>query len=232
MRQHQTKLKRPHKEIELTMARPIDVVRAIFFGVMLIAAVLALAACGTSTPQAPSTQHPEPTNTTQPVDDHTAANPDSSADTTTVTVERVIDGDTVAVTPTNDLAATNETGTEHSVRLLGIDAPEMDWEHHQHECGAEAATQAVEAMIAPGDTITLVYDQDADQTDRYGRSLAYVETAEGTDVALDLVSQGLVAAWYPTSAPEPSRYADYQAAQHRAEDASQGSWATCDTMGR
>lgn len=88
----------------------------------------------------------------------------------------------------------------------------------------------------PGDAdqLTLTFDAQADRTDRFGRSLAYVQVndAAGTDVALALAARGLAEAWYPRGEPEPERYAGYAGAQDVAETSSYGLYAICDSIGR
>lgn len=148
------------------------------------------------------------------------------------TVVRVIDGDTVAVQPGKSLPATGASGREHSVRVLGIDTPEMDWGNGNHECGAEAAGNQVRDLISRGDTVTLVYDEKADRFDRFDRSLAYIETGNGIDIGMNQAEQGFAAAWYPASAPEPTRYPDYVSAQRQAQAAGLGAWGECSQMGR
>lgn len=156
------------------------------------------------------------------------------------TVVRVIDGDTVALAPvlarTDDdvsLKATNAEGTEHVVRLLGIDTPEMNYSTTQEpDCGAQQATDHLETLLPEGTQVTLTYDPLADKTDRYGRSLAYLSTESGEDVALEQAMAGYAAAWYPRSEPEPENYKIYRSAQKEAELNLLGSFGTCNTIGR
>lgn len=165
-------------------------------------------------------------------EDQSPTTTETSGTSVKATVARVVDGDTVTVKTTGGLPANNASGREHSVRVLGIDAPEMDWELGNHECGAEEASERAKELIREGDAVTLVYDEGADRFDRYSRSLAYVEIASGEDLGATLVKEGLVAAWYPSSAPEPARYAGYAEAQDQAESSGLGAWAECDSMGR
>ncbi len=88
------------------------------------------------------------------------------------TVTSVTDGDTIEVAgPDGGL----------TVRLIGINTPESN------ECWADEATAALSALVA-GQPVTLV--RDSSDTDQYGRSLRYVETAEGVDVGAALVESG------------------------------------------
>lgn len=168
---------------------------------------------------------------------------EESTDTTTTTrhsepveaiIVRVIDGDTLAVEPIEGvLAATNEDGTEHAVRLLGIDAPEMNYYSDEGpECGAEAATEQLESYVHEGMKVTLTFDTEADHVDAYDRSLAYVSLGPVADIGLDQVYEGYATAWYPDSEPTPERFEGYAHAQESAEAAQHGSWANCETLAR
>lgn len=145
-----------------------------------------------------------------------------------VTVVRVIDGDTLAVEPSDTLPATNEDGTEHVVRVLGIDAPEMHYaDDTEPACGAQDATDYLDELLPAGATVTLVHDSEADEVDRYGRTLAYVELEATGDIGELLVAEGYAAAWYPQSEPEPDRFPTYQDRTTEARAAGAGSWAHC-----
>lgn len=157
-----------------------------------------------------------------------------------VQVLRVIDGDTIAVTPTSAFPATNGEGTEHSIRLLGIDTPELNAKGNKPpECGAlEALNRLVSILLVDGTGawVQVTYDDKADRYDRYGRSLAYVEIPDGatrgTDVGLTLAAEGLAEAWYPRGEPRPTRFAGYKKEQQAAEANSLGSYADCNKVGR
>lgn len=148
-------------------------------------------------------------------------------------VVRVIDGDTVVVAPVaGALEATADAPDEHVVRLLGIDAPEMNYgKDTPPECGAQASTDHLDAELPPGASVVLEYDLQADRTDRYGRSLAYV-TRGSTDVAREQVAEGYAMPWYPESEPEPARVPRYSAAADRAVAGKVGGHATCESIGR
>lgn len=149
---------------------------------------------------------------------------------------RVIDGDTIAVKPTSRLPATNEQGTEHVVRLLGIDTPEMNYTSGNPECGAKGATSNLKAVLPKDTGVTVTYDARSDHTDRYGRSLAYVgfknPETPFTDAAMAQTTLGYAEAWYPKGEPVPERFSNYQQAAETAQIEGHGSWAQCDTLGR
>ncbi len=81
----------------------------------------------------------------------------------TVTVERVIDGDTIEVDPA-------VPGTE-SVRLIGVDTPEtVDRGEPVQPYGSQAS--AFTKGQLEGKRVTLIFDRE--RTDRFDRALAYV----------------------------------------------------------
>lgn len=166
------------------------------------------------------------------IDSAGGAHDSSAGGPYTAQVIRVVDGDTIAVEPTADLPATNESGTEHVVRLLSIDTPEMNKTGElDPECGAQAATDHL-ASLVDGATVTLTFDPRSDHTDRYGRSLVYVELDDGADVALEMLEAGYAEAWYPQGEPEPERFVSYLATQGLAQTHGAGAYATCDSIGR
>lgn len=202
--------------------------RTVLVGFAVIAAA-ALSGCGVLT----EPDDPTPTVSTNadpvPAESSTAPEP-KTIDTTIV---RVVDGDTIAVEAVAGLDANTSTGDGHSVRLLGIDAAEMNRHTDaEAECGAEAATEHLEGMLSTGDDVTLVYDDMADRNDHYGRSLAYVERAGSQDVNLAQVADGYAMPWYPSSASEPERLGQYRDAATTAVSANLGAHSECDAIGR
>jgi endonuclease YncB( thermonuclease family) len=89
-------------------------------------------------------------------------------------VTRVVDGDTL------------ELGSGETVRLVGIDTPEVG------ECGYDRATAAL-ARLVSGEQVRLVRS-DGDR-DHYGRLLRYVDLG-GTDAGLRQIRNGLAIARY------------------------------------
>jgi micrococcal nuclease len=120
-------------------------------------------------------------------------------------VRSVSDGDTL----------TCEDGTR--VRLLLIDAPETA----QAPYGTQAR-DALQRMLPTGSRVTL--EHDVQPRDRYGRTLAYVWTAEGVMANLEMVRQGYaVSLTYPPNV----RYVDeVRAAVEEARAARRALWAT------
>jgi micrococcal nuclease len=91
-------------------------------------------------------------------------------------VAQVADGDTVIL----------DTGQK--VRLLGIDAPEMEREGLPADFLAHKAKQVL-ARLARGQRVRLEYDRL--RYDRYGRTLAYLFLPDGTNLCREMVRQGL-----------------------------------------
>lgn len=130
------------------------------------------------------------------------------------TVTRVIDGDTVNV---------ERDGTVDTIRLIGIDTPELRGD----ECYATEAAEQMRRWLE-GDQVTLLIDPtqgDDEHRDRYGRLLAYV--VEGAyNVNGAAILNGLAREYTYDAAYE------YQAAFERYEAdayaAGAGLWGACD----
>ncbi|MCI4659541.1 thermonuclease family protein [Cryobacterium zhongshanensis] len=149
------------------------------------------------------------------------------------TLRRIVDGDTITVEPSTDFPATDKNGTEHTIRLLGIDTPELNkMSGEEPECGAQEAANYLGDIVHAGEQVTVVFDARSDHTDRFGRSLAYLELSDGTDLAHTLVVEGFAEAWYPPSEPAPERYSSYASAEQASVAANVGQHAFCATIGR
>jgi micrococcal nuclease len=130
-----------------------------------------------------------------------------------VPVTRVVDGDTVRVL---------RESREERIRLIGIDAPEVDWYGGQAECFGDEAGRFLRRLLA-GERVVLEVDREP--TDRYGRTLAYLYTEEGLQVNLLLVQEGYAEV---TIYPPNDRYEDeLRAAQADAQQAGRGLWSAC-----
>ncbi len=93
-----------------------------------------------------------------------------------VQVRKVIDGDTVRL----------DSG--QSVRLIGINAPEIGRDGRPDQPGAQAARRALQQVLAGADRVALSVGTQA--TDHYGRALAHLYV-EGRSVEQLLVERGL-----------------------------------------
>lgn len=125
------------------------------------------------------------------------------AATGTCRVTRIVDGDTVHC-------------DRLRIRLLLIDAPERK----QAPFGRRA-TEALARLVPMGSTVRLEYD--VDRTDRYGRTLAYLYTPNGTFVNEAMVREGYaVPLVYPPNVRHVERIRAAAAAARRARA---GLWA-------
>jgi len=134
--------------------------------------------------------------------------------TTPATVVRVVDGDTVHV----QLA----DGTSETLRLIGIDTPEVVDPRKPVQCyGREASAHAHELL--DGQAVTLELDPSQGERDKYGRLLAYVWLPDGRNFGETMLAEGYA---YEYTYDEPYLYRDqFLAAQQSAMDAGLGLWA-------
>ncbi|MEX2571026.1 MAG: thermonuclease family protein, partial [Gemmatimonadota bacterium] len=129
----------------------------------------------------------------------------SAATSGNCTVERIIDGDTLACRETTA-----------NVRLILIDAPELA----QGESGRQA-TRALRELLPPGSAARL--EMDVQERDRYGRILAYVYDSEGSMINAELARRGFViVAVYP---PNVRHLELIRAAVEEARRRGRGLWS-------
>lgn len=126
-------------------------------------------------------------------------------------VVRVLDGDTVLVVPAG------VTDAEISVRLYGIDAPELK------QKGGKASRDELKALLRPGDTVEVV----SINADRYHRSAALV-TRQGRTVNLEMLRQGQ--AWLYTKYCKASFCRKWAKAEAKARKEALGLWAEADSV--
>lgn len=135
----------------------------------------------------------------------------TSGDTQQVEVTRVVDGDTIEVSP-------NVEGTA-DVRLIGIDTPEtVDPNEPVGPCGPEAAAFTKEQL--EGQQVELEFDEE--KIDPYDRALAYVFKGD------ELFNETLVRQGYArVTTFEPNvKYEDrFLAAEEAAKAEGIGIWA-------
>src|SRR2546423_5036043 len=111
---------------------------------------------------------------------------------TDVTVERVIDGDTVVV---------RLPGGHERVRLVGIDTPETVDPRKPVQCFGKEASNHTKSLLPAGTAVRL--ERDVEARDRYGRLLAYVyRSRDGLFVNLALAPDGHAPP--PTIPPHPA----------------------------
>jgi micrococcal nuclease len=139
------------------------------------------------------------------------ANPSHAQDRPTVTVSRVVDGDTIEISPAID-------GKEE-VRLIGVDTPEtVDPSTGVQPYGPQASRFTTREL--EGEQVQLEFDQDRE--DDLGRLLAYVHLSDGTLFNETLLRQGYAQLFIV--APNDKYEARFAAAQQEAKDAQRGLW--------
>ncbi len=122
-------------------------------------------------------------------------------------IQYVYDGDTVKL------------ADGKKVRLLGINSPEIEGRNKNAEAGGEDARWWLINALKDK-RVRLVFD--AEQKDKYGRTLAYLFTEDGLHLNLELVRLGLASL---NIFPPNLRFSDELLnAQTEAEKASRGIW--------
>jgi micrococcal nuclease len=122
-------------------------------------------------------------------------------------VVHVVDGDTVVL------------ANGQRVRLLGIDAPEMEHEGKPADFLAHKSKKFL-AELVQGKRVRLDYDRL--RYDRYGRILAYLFLLDGTNVSREMVREGLAHVY--TVPPNMRFREELLAAQRQAINARRGIW--------
>jgi micrococcal nuclease len=129
-------------------------------------------------------------------------------------VVRVVDGDTVDVSPGG------------RIRLIGIDTPETVDPRKPVQCfGREASAKA--HKLLDDKTIALEADPSQGERDRYGRLLRYIWLPDGRLFNLEMIAQGYAHEYtYAT----PYKYqTPFKQAERTAREQNRGLWAptTC-----
>lgn len=164
---------------------------------------------------APAERPPSPPpTTTRPASAASVPRP-AAARETSVTVEKVIDGDTV-------LARGLPKGTE-LVRLIGVNAPETGRGRTVRECLGLEAARWLSEQVPRGSRLRLVFD--VGQRDRFGRLLAYAYRPDGTFLNAALVESGY--AQTMTIPPNVAHADELRALERTARDAGRGLWSAC-----
>lgn len=134
----------------------------------------------------------------------------------TVTVQRVIDGDT--------FTARDDSGKDLGrVRVLGIDTPELAHDGQPGECYAQTATTAAKQLL-DGQSVQISYDPTQEREDVYGRLLVYVDV-DGTDYAQTMIAEGQARIYDSRSQPL-ARAGSYDEAAAGAKDSGVGLWGS------
>jgi len=124
----------------------------------------------------------------------------------------VHDGDTIR--------ATLADGQKVLVRLIGVDAPEIDGPHRQAEFGGAAATSFARRLIGTG-PLTLERDPTGDDKDKYDRLLRYLRLTDGRDAGSEIIAAGYARAYRKFTY---TRKESYQELEKQAKRAERGLW--------
>lgn len=134
--------------------------------------------------------------------------PDFLLDLEQVRINFIYDGDTV------------RTDTGEKIRLLGVDAPEMNWGEGEPDFYAWEAFEYTKEILL-GQLVYLEYDEVKE--DKYGRTLAYLFLADGTFFNKKLMEKGYARLLL---IPPNLKYSDVlREAEERARAAGRGIWS-------
>lgn len=126
-----------------------------------------------------------------------------------VRVVRVHDGDTISVIL---------NGKREKVRLIGIDAPELD----QRPWGSKAKKHLEKLLGIANRAVSLEFD--AERRDKYGRLLCYVLTSDKKMINLQMLKEGYAMLF---TVPPNVKYVDkLRKAQHEARQQRLGIWGS------
>jgi micrococcal nuclease len=133
---------------------------------------------------------------------------------TTAVVLKVVDGDTVDIR--------DDIRGRLRVRLLGIDTPETQKPGYTVGCwGPEASEFAKSTLL--GQRVAFVTDPSQGMYDRFGRTLAYLDKADGWDYSVEAARAGAAHSYVYHGHPS-ARASEIAAAEQEAEAASRGLW--------
>ncbi|MDH0292944.1 thermonuclease family protein [Pseudomonas sp. GD04087] len=141
--------------------------------------------------------------------DASAAACPKPASVETVRVARVVDGDTLKL------------ADGRSVRLIGVNAPELAHHGRSEEPFAVAAQRRLQELVAANDgEVGLVVGRQG--KDKYGRTLAHTYDAGGNNLESRLLAEGL--GYLVAIAPNTELTACQRAAERVARSAKLGLW--------
>ena len=135
-------------------------------------------------------------------------------------VMQVFDGDTISIL---------QNGKRVSVRLIGIDSPEVNTPYTRAECfGAEASRGA--HTLLDNKMIRIETDPTQNMYDAYNRLLAYIYVPTDTSPGGILANQYLVEQGFAREYTFKDPYThqtDFVAAQMTAQQQKKGLWGAC-----
>lgn len=143
---------------------------------------------------------------------HSRVAPDCVADVSMLErrrVNSVVDGDTLRL-----------SGGD-SLRLVGVNTPEIGRDGRRDEPLAQQARRALSTLVGPGNEVWLQAAEDG--RDRHGRLLAYAFDGQGRSLSGQLLAQGL--GFHVAIAPNVGRADCFHAKEQAARRAGGGVWA-------
>jgi micrococcal nuclease len=127
-------------------------------------------------------------------------------------VTKVTDGDTI------------HAGDHGSVRLIGIDTPEV---YGEPECFGRQASRFAKRLLPLGTRVR--FRVGVEERDRYGRLLAYMWLPDGRMLNRVMIDEGYA---QPLTIPPNVEFADvFRAGAHAARQAGLGLWQACGATG-
>ena len=143
------------------------------------------------------------------------------ADAQQVTLERVVDGDTLLVS--GEQGSVLPSAGEHRLRLLLVDTPEVGGPEAEEECLGPEASAFTADLLPEGSALLRAADEEA--LDQYDRLLVYAWTPDGVFVNEAVVANGLsYTVMYPPNDEHVEVVSD---AEQRAREARLGVWGSC-----
>lgn len=133
------------------------------------------------------------------------------SDVPQLAVRQVVDGDTLRLTD------------GRSVRLIGINAPELGRKGRSDEPFALQAKRRLQALVAANDGRVGV-QLGGEARDRYGRTLAHLYDRAGGNLEAQLLAEGL--GFMVAVAPNTTLASCQQVAERQARDRRLGLWGT------
>ncbi|MGH8388516.1 MAG: thermonuclease family protein [Pseudomonas sp.] len=130
-------------------------------------------------------------------------------DLSSVVVQRVVDGDTLRLSD------------GRSVRMIGLNTPELGKKGRSDEPFAVAARKRLEALVSASDG-RVGLQPGKESKDRYGRTLAHVFGADGTNLEAQMLAEGL--GFLVAIPPNVDLISCQQAAELSARKAGLGVW--------
>lgn len=128
-------------------------------------------------------------------------------------VLRVVDGDTIVI---------EVEGKSESIRMIGVDTPELNDSRTGVQCFAKEAAEKTKALVT-GKSIYLEKDDSQGERDKYKRLLGYVFLENGAFVNKALIAGGFAHEYTYDGAYKYQK--QFKAAQLEAKEGEVGLWA-------